>query len=161
MKNRFLFTGIALVLVVMGAAYFQYAKKRTVPASTAENQAPAAPTDIPGWKQASPPPASLSPADPQAEPQPLARNFILIADDNGVDPQMIAVKKGTPVNLVFRVKTLNVSKGITFKGGGLTTELIRPGQSGSLSLTATAPVTILPYSASGSPLKYDFRIAIE
>jgi hypothetical protein len=118
------------------------------------------PTPTPSPTPAPAPAPTPTPVPPPPAPKQETKNFIVDADDYSATPSSITVNKGTKVNLVIRVKALNTYyAGLEYRSSVVSSGAIKPGESATLTFTASESFTLVPYWPS-SGVQKDSKISV-
>jgi len=86
------------------------------------------------------------PAPEPAKPEPSIQEFVIEADDDGLYPSSIEVKKGDSVKIIFVVRSKNVYfGGLDFRSDYFTTETGFSGSNVTVEFTAEKPFSFTSY----------------
>lgn len=111
-----------------------------------------------------PEPAPAPAPAPEPEPiQPQTYNFSLTADDYSATPSEFSVKSGSQVTLTFNVSSEKVYYGgLDFRSPIISTGTILPGQSKTITFSASSSFEFIPYWPASQVRKgYEIKIIVQ
>lgn len=168
MKKTFIFAGLTALILVAGMVFYFYqqASYLELPKQTPQSETidySKQPQDNPNFPQTSqnPPPAITPQPKPFLE-KPKPQNFIIQADDFIAEPNLITVGFGSEITLIITANTVRTANGLILKSDKVSTGIIPPGMSESVTFIADQSFSLKAYDyKTGKLLSYEIKIQVK